>query len=321
MDPIKITKASHSALKLPTKLEDVFIWRLQIVLTTNTIKDANTDESVFVQFAEGDKNKFWLDKAIDDREKGLTTAYDVVIPALRKVSDIKFLRLGNAGKDGWNLKSLKLVINNQPSKPIFEKSYGTNGLWLEREGNAKSVETIPSATLRAHSKWKPNAATLLLLSLPPFVISHTMLEEVLEGVIGHEIDNQNQFPRDPKMKQLYWGKLHGRPVEVTRKSSNTLHVDLDLAADISYFPDPEVDVDFDIKLGCANKRIKAEVLNIKVNIDSILLDIANFLYPFGDVVKTSFNFNQIFSTGLNIPTKCPDITIAANGDILISYYI
>ena len=320
MDPIIIKQKSYAGFKPPAKIEDVFIWRLQIILTTNTKSDSDTDSGVYVQFATGEKNKFWLDRAINDREKGMTTAYDVVMSKIRKVSDLKFLSLGIAGWDGWNIKTIKLVINNDFT--IFEKSYGTAGIWLEKEGNKKHVLTIPSAELRNHSKWKPSPQQLLVMSLPPFVIPREMLESVIECRMGHEIENNNKYPSEPKMKQLYWGKISGRPVEVKRKSANTLSVDLDLAADVSWLPDPSVDVDFDIKLGCKDKRISAEIANVKANVDSLLFDVVNFLVPFGDVIKTSFNFNLAFSAGINIPTKCPKFEVDANGNIkILEYYI
>ena len=57
-------------------------------------------------------------------------------------------------------------------------------------------------------------------------------------------------------------------MEIDRVNSSTLHVDLDLEADING-PNPEVDVDFDLKLNCDNGTVKTEVINAKVTTDLV----------------------------------------------------
>jgi hypothetical protein len=91
------------------------------------------------------------------------------------------------------------------------------------------------------------------------VIPRIELEQRIESIIGHYIHN---------VKQIRWGKLSGRGVEVSYKNAETLHVDLDLKIAISKFPDAALDVDFDIKITSRNGAIDLTVMNIQSRVTS-----------------------------------------------------
>ena len=66
-----------------------------------------------------------------------------------------------------------------------------------------------------------------------------IVEESIQAQVVNEIDN------------LYWGHIHGRRVEVSKKNATHIRVDLDLAYSLpSIIPNPEVDVDFEIGFNC-----------------------------------------------------------------------
>ena len=113
----------------------------------------------------------------------------------------------------------------------------------------------------------------------------------IESMVGHSNHDT----------QLYWGDIHGSAVEITSGCPDegvdckTLHVDLDLAADVNYLPDPEVDIDFDVEFECTEEGVLMATTNIDIDADSdwfwevLSLGTINFLVAFkrGDLANCS----------------------------------
>lgn len=66
--------------------ENVSICRIQLKVKTNGIENANTDNSVWVNFNEKDK-PFYLNLSKDDRERNQTDIYDVMSLNVNKIND------------------------------------------------------------------------------------------------------------------------------------------------------------------------------------------------------------------------------------------
>ncbi len=98
------------------------------------------------------------------------------------------------------------------------------------------------------------------------VLPNAELVSRFEGIIGDAIHDN----------VLYWGKLYGAAVEVSRgctpgeANCQTLHVDLDLAASV-ILPNPEVDIVFDVNVACTDGDLIISTSDLIVEADSSLL--------------------------------------------------
>ncbi len=237
----------------PSAENDV-VFRVQLRLKTANRKNAGTDDPVKVRIngAQGT----WIDSASDDHERGRSYLYDLMLENSSsqgmRLRDITQLEISKTGSDGWNIESLELIVNNGV---IFQKSF-PGGQWLDNSKGKQRKLTISSRTLRSHSKWRRFKSPI-----PSPVIKQAELEKRIESIIGHYIHSD---------KRVQWGKLSGRGVEVTYKNAQTVHVDLDLKADINNFPDAAIDVDFDIRITARQGAIDLKMLNFKVRVASKL---------------------------------------------------
>jgi hypothetical protein len=134
---------------------------------------------------------------------------------------------------------------------------------------------------------------------------------------------------------LYWGHVHGRRVEVTRKNSNTIYVDFDLAYAVSNFPDPEVDVDLQINFHCfyAEPDIKLAIPDVDVDVNfPWYIDVATSGLTWivttvadrfiNDAVAHSQAIKEEVMAKVNetvdVPlTFCPDFNVTSSGDVQV----
>ena len=284
-------------------LNDEPIWRAQIRLVTANISDAGSDDSVKVALSSA--NSTWLDYGRDDFERNTSYLYDLNLSGLKTFRDVSQIKIEKIGTDGWCLKSFELLLND---RLVYSQSFSTCR-WLDGNDSHFPSYTVISSTLRNSTKWKS-------YTRPPLssiaVLERTELESRIEGMVGHYIHGND----------LYWGHLYGRAVEITKASiSNAIHVDLDLSVDISWVPDPEVDVDFDVVFSCTSGVVNISVKNLKkwVGYDVPILGtlvnpIVNYLATlFGPALKAVFSAIQV-NTG---STTCPTFFINSNADVVM----
>jgi hypothetical protein len=256
---------ASTALRQPA-FEEMPVYRLQLKLTTGTTNDAGTDDPVYVQMNSSDE-KFYLVKGIDNFVAGKTETYEVLIDSIKKVKDIDFIRFGIKGDDGVCLKKMEVILNEHL---VFSKEYAGNKGTCIDNGSSEHPATvrINGTELRASTKWNYSGARNTMWR-PPTGITNVWLQRMIEAAIGNQIYQEGG--------SVKWGTvggslenrtLWGAAVEIDRINGNTLHVDLDLEADING-PNPEVDVDFDLKLTCENGTVKTEVTNAKVTTDVV----------------------------------------------------
>ncbi|MBL8204292.1 MAG: hypothetical protein JNM09_08680 [Blastocatellia bacterium] len=283
--------------------ETMRIWRVQIQFQTPNVSDAGSDDSVRVRL--NGTNSTWLDYGRDDFARNTVQTYDLNLTGLSRLSDLQYIYITKTGSDGWLVKSFSLLVNG---RAIYTQTFPGNGRWLDTDSGESPNYFVSSSTLRADDAWVNYAPPL-----PPFVIPRVEMESRIEGMVGDFIHGN----------QLEWGHLYGRAVEGTRKNANTLHFDLDLKAAIDYLPDPEVDVDFDVEVTCANGTIAMTVKNVVVDVDSnpilrvLTLNLISFLDNYlsgriNDAVKN-------IKIGQNVPIGfCPNITIDGNANVIFS---
>ena len=288
-----------------TPAENAPIWRVQMRFQTANVDDAGTDDSVRVQL--NGNNSTWLDYGRDDFPRNNTFTYDLKMDGIHTISDLHYIYISKTGDDGLCLKSFALIING---REIYTQIFPGYGHWLDSDSGYTRTYLVSYSTLRQDDAWRNYTQPF-----PPFFISHTEMESRIEGMVGDMITGN----------RLQWGHLYGRGyVEITKKANayNTLHVDLDLEADV-FGPNPEVDVDFDIEVRCVNNQITLNVINPVVVVDSDwyaeILSLG--LYQFFDVYVTD-KLNQGLK-GINLSQKigvptCPIIDVNSNGDITFS---
>lgn len=239
---------------VPTSFEDITIYRISLKVFTCNKEDAGTDGGVYVQMSDRDK-RFYLNKSLNDFRQGKNDTYDIVSEAIKKIGDIKFIKLGLRGDDGVCFQKIELFLNNNAS-PVFSKSFSGGGKTID---NSQSF-TIPGNELRRYSGWALTPAHQTLMN-PPGRISKSMILSLVECSIGNQLNHVSGFSWGEKVK---WGPntKFGPAVEIKFVNNRTLHFDLDLQRKL-HGPNPEADIDFDLVFNCNNGIIKTEVKNVK----------------------------------------------------------
>ncbi len=302
------------------------VWRAQLLVMTADVKDANTKErkngvhirlnEVF-QYNIPSGNGTWLDYGRNDFEKGDTFTYDLNLNDVDELGDITQIGIYHEGDDGWCIERLALVVNGLEVYNISFGSTPSTCQWLDTEAGKSSSYVISHDDLRAHPKWSSyneDAARLLLLVNQG--IPQAELESRIEAKVGDNIHGT----------KAYWGHLHGPAVEAKKgcpleeQSCSTVHLDLDLAADINNWWDPAVDVDFDLMISCMGGELSIEAMNVDIDVDSkwyselLSLGIINVIDGIAEdrvreiwpPIMESFNFQN-----------CPSFNVENDGSIRI----
>lgn len=274
--------AQQPSFTRPASIEDVPVYRLQVVFTTANVEDAGTDDKVYIQL-NSSMRPYYLDYGIDDRERNTKKAYDILDPSIRHIRDIKHLNITKMGTDGWAIAKVELRVNGDK---VFEKSYSTP---RNIDGNDGHQPTLNFTTSQLRgSLWSfsqvPN------IHIPPLTISKTDLVSMVEGFVGNYI----RYIPDATVN---WGDkggintLFGSAVEASYRNSQTLTFDLDLQVSTDG-PNPELDVDFDLVVSCSDGKVQISAENGKANI--------NFLSKFR-VERLKLGLSQYLNRTFNVP--------------------
>jgi hypothetical protein len=292
---------------LPDHLRPAFesmpVWRLQLRVKTSRIKNADTDNEVYVKFTPAESSVYYLDRAGDDREKNKINTYDILDPNIRTMKDIKMLQLMIKGTDGWCVQSVEILVNDI-NIPVFNKKYKTCK-WLDGNDHDGPSLYISGTNLRKHRGWRYTAQNKAIW-LPPTIIERAKLEEMVESYVGHMMNT------NPDMRKLEFGKKYGRAyVEAKKAGTDKLHFDLDLAYHKGV--DIATDVDFDLVVRCSNNKINltAQSVKARVNIPIVSRLVRLFKSNFAKMNMGNFNF------GNSNVAFCPSIKVSNAGDILL----
>lgn len=230
--------------------EDITIYRIQLRLTTGRGNDAGTDGGVYIQLSDLDE-KFYMSRGIDNYEEGHSDTYDVLSSVVKQIKDIKFLKFGVKGDDGWCMKKIELFLNDNDF-PVFSKSFSGRGQCMDNNGSF----TIPGTELRNHSNWAYTSNHRDIWKAP-VMISKDMIKSLVECSIGNQITQSNSFGWGTTSGiDTRWGDV----VEMKQINDHTIQFDLDLQRYLNG-PNPEVDIDFELVFSCENGRIKTSLRN------------------------------------------------------------
>jgi hypothetical protein len=266
---------------------DFPVWRVQLRVRVGNVANADTDRPFAVSLNGGldDLPKgSWtgLNYGIDELEKNSDFTFDLSQQGIATLRDITKISFGTSyWDDGVCVKQLQLLVNGAVA---FDRLFGTCK-WVGGSGNPLSLN-VPLNELRSNPRFAS-----FVQPTPSFVVPRAEIESRIESTIGSLIWEN----RDVK-----WGKISGRAVEVTKKGDRSVHVDLDLEGIADDFFNPEVDVDFDVEVGFVPKGAGWELRLDPTNLD----------------VSVDFSWFAEVLSGLLDPICVPAVSIAQGRDPL-----
>jgi hypothetical protein len=266
------------------------------------VEHAGTDDGVKVQL--NPSNVTWLDYPRDDFKRADAFTYDLRLDNVSRVGEIGDLVISKGGSDGLCLLHVALLING---RLIYERAFGTSGVWLDSGSPDTRTYVIPSLVMRYHPLWVSYVSPL-----PSPVIPRSELESRIAAEVGTAIHGN----------PAYWGHLNGRGVEVSRKDVTAVHVDLDLAIKCENdwgdggCADPAVDVDVDVRFTCQGGALTLTTESLDVDVEfgwylQWLVDLMEAMDTMPDLSGMQF------TTSVGVPV-CPAITVDADGDVVFS---
>lgn len=251
--------------------------RLQVEFHTGDVDDAGTDDDILVSLSETagstPMNFTWVDYGRDDFERNDRFTYDLNLDQIPLLSDFNRVRISKYGTDGWCLADYRILVNGVP---VFSESFaGLPGgcLWIDEDDNHSHTHEVTHAAIRANPLWSAYVEPVRVdvdFSALPLVTARLRIpreetERRLEGLIGHAIHGT----------EGHWGDRLGRAhVEADPGvTADRVAMDLDLEADVPYWFDPELDIDFDLHYdpACSADQTKAllnvTTENLQANVD------------------------------------------------------
>ena len=309
---------------------DLSIWRLQLRIRVADVSNAGTGDPVRVRLNSPLKvmspfgNGTWLDYGpeysvvggslviSDDFARGREFTYDLNIKYLSELGDITMLSLKKEGTNALGIAEIALLVNGvQVFHRLFGETAGTC-LWIDEGDGHSPVYTVFHEELRAHPSW---AAYIASPPFPSLTIPNAEIVSRIEGIIGDRIHGT----------QLKWGHFFAPDwVQATRVNESTLHVDVDLEADVSG-PNPEVDLDFDLifAITCDDDVaiLTIDTANYDPDVNYSWFDdliTLGIVEAFDDDIKKRIKEDlEPISLSFDIPAGglCPSIRVDPNGDI------
>ena len=299
--------------------EDVPVYRIQVKVETDVIKDAGSDGNFGIQLNRNDQF-FKLDLALDDFKPGSVRVYDIISQSVNKIKDIQFLKFKAMTTDAWCIKRVELIINGAL---VFRHRYA-GCEWLDENhesGQDKRYLIFDSNTLRRDQNWnhsnKDQYFTVFPGNIPKAFILDLVEAIVGDATVGSDID---------------WGRKFGSDyVEAEYKDNKTLKFDLDMIYDAPGPINPEVDVDFEIRFICENGKPGTILMNQKINVgdnivENTIAKVVNYFsgYDIYGLIRSgiekALTFDRaggIFNGQFISVSNCTDLQVTSRGDVVI----
>ncbi|MFN8278812.1 MAG: PLAT/LH2 domain-containing protein [Saprospiraceae bacterium] len=222
----------------PASVNDLKIQYISFTVQTANLEDAGTDDYVYIQLNDNMK-PFYLNKSGDDFERNKLDFYIFADPAIKTVRDIKYLKIGKSGSDGWALKKISLDINGA----TFYSTTFSN-LWLDNTPGKSLTKLIPGTALNG-------SFSLAYSRLPNIhkveaIMPFPRIKTIVETIVGSGLI---KITPQAVVTCAAWGNttgintLFGEAVELAYEAPDKLKVDLDLQYKLNNAPNPEYDVD------------------------------------------------------------------------------
>jgi len=259
------------------------IFRAQLKIKTANISNAETDDKVRVRLnaAPGGLtvpmgNVTVMDYGQDDFEREDLFSYDLELSGITNLTDVTMLSISKDGSNGLCMESIELLLNNHSVYVQDFSNEASKCHWLDNEDGKSNMYTVFHESLRSSPGWQ-NFQTPIQLS-----IERDEIESRIEGLIGHLFSS---------IKEAKWGDKHGRAwVEATYRTDESTSVDLDMEAEIPYWFNADVDIDFSVTVGFKEEggewKFKLEVSNLESSTDfDWFTNTMGFLLPCGPVLS------------------------------------
>jgi hypothetical protein len=239
------------------------VYRLQFRVQTSSNRGADTDNWVRVSL----NPNVWtyLDLPGDDFERGATRTYDLMLTdndfnnAIEGLDDIQFFRIEKE-KDAhdWAIVHFELLVNG---RVVYAERF-KDRRWLG------SYE-VSGETLRASADWRE-----WKFELPEqFLITRAELEERVAAYVGH------YFHESAKLKGIKWGD-NGQGVRISRVADDSLTVHLDLLKVVKYLPNPDGNVDVNLRFIQLEDRLEVRIVSDpRLSKDGPVADMLGALSP------------------------------------------
>jgi hypothetical protein len=302
-------------------LEEVPVVRAQLRITTADVEDAGTDDDILVSLREN--NYTWLNYGRildhseqsgtqlydgDDFERGNTFTYDLNLDGISQVRDIKWIVLSKAGDEGWCVRKVELLINNQ--QPAVSYTFNTPR-WLDNRTSDYRSVIINFTTLRNSPLW--NSTNLRSPSLT-LTISPQELVSRIHSKFGHAMHGT----------KAYWAKPIAGPVTMKTINESTIEVKVFLHGSASVIPDPDVWIRFNLVAVCAGNDLKIEAQNISSSV-SMQLIVKWFLFFLEDDIKAAIDniigpYAQQLNETISVPrARCASVRAFNDESITITF--
>jgi len=246
------------------------VWRLQLRVKVADFSGAGLDDEPLRVYIGGNVERPAVQTVLDygraDFDRADDFTYDLNLGHIKDLNDVTNLLLStNRSTDALYIEEFSFLINQQE---VFSRHFGaTADSALQIGPYSYSVQF---AELRNDPTWQQFVATSrlspgfdlreLIEDLPDgkkqLVIPVDQIVSRTESLVGHMLNV------DPEIHHRFrWGFITGPAVEASKVNDTTLHFDLDLEAKINNWPNPALDLDFDIEVAsqCDNATGKLNV--------------------------------------------------------------
>jgi hypothetical protein len=315
------------------------VWRLELRVKVADFADAGLGDEPLRVYVGGNVERSpvltVLDYGRDDFERAEFFTYDLNLGHIKDLNDITNLILSNRSTDALYIEEFSFRVNQ---REVFSRHFGATADSALRIADSYSY-AVEFAELRNDPDWQlfvntskefPGFDLLPLIDTLPdgrkqIVIPADQIVSRTESLVGHML-NVDQDIRD----RFRWGFITGPAVEVSKANDKALHFDLDLEAKINNWPNPAVDLDFDIEVAsrCDSARHKLNVdltsKNFTTSTDfSLWKDLLSLgMLPLSDKLiewyanecATPPEIKQSFEVNLPQNFNCNDINIKVNDD-------
>lgn len=246
------------------------VWQLQLRVKVANFADAGSDAPLRITMGDTGEHlgvDTHLDYSHDDFERNSDFTYFLNVGHISELSDITNLAISNVSGDEPDhiyIEEINLLVNGHE---IFGRHFGVTSSSALRIGSLP--HGIGHDELRSNPSWQAFVNSSLndnTFNQPPISVDSDGRFQIrippdevvqrIEMLAGHA--RSSSYNNRARFK---WGHFSGPAVEVTQKSTNAIHVDLDMEATINNWPNPDVDIDFDVELTkqCNNAEHKLTV--------------------------------------------------------------
>lgn len=243
------------------------VWRLELRVKVADFSGAGLGDEPLRVYVGGNVERpavlTVLDYGRPDFDRADNFTYDLNLGHIKDLNDVTNLLLSNRSTDALYIEEFSFRVNQQD---VLYRYFGTTADSALRIGNSYAVEfaelrndptwqsfvntsrQVPGFDLRALIEDLPDGKKQLAIPVDQ-IVSRT------ESLVGHMINV------DPEIHDRFrWGFITGPAVEAIKVNDTTLHFDLDLEAKINNWPNPALDLDFDIEV--ASQCVDAHKLSV-----------------------------------------------------------